>query len=65
MPAPPCFGTVVRVDATPRWARRDDGWWAGVAAALAVAVGLLTAVAIRSNISLTDDHVVKPGPARA
>ena len=64
MPAPPCFGTVVRVDATPRWARRDDGWWAGVAAALAVAVGLLTAVAIRSNISLTDDHVVKPGPAR-
>jgi signal transduction histidine kinase len=34
------------MEATPRWARRDDGWWAGVGAALALATGLITAFAV-------------------
>jgi signal transduction histidine kinase len=64
MPGAPSFGTVVRVDATPKWARRDDGWWAGVAALLAIGVGLITAVAIRGNILVSPDTFVEPGPAR-
>jgi signal transduction histidine kinase len=52
------------VDATPSWARRDDGWWAGVAAALALGVGLVTAVAIRGNIFVSSDTFVGVGPAR-
>jgi signal transduction histidine kinase len=65
MTAAPSLGTVAVVDVTPRWARREDGWWAGVGAALAIGVGLITAVAIRGNISLSHEtNVVKPGPAR-
>jgi signal transduction histidine kinase len=37
------------MDATPRWARRDDGWWAGVGAILALAAGLITAFTVRRS----------------
>jgi signal transduction histidine kinase len=64
MPVAPSFGTVAPVDATPSWARRDDGWWAAVAAALAIGVGLITALAIRGNIFVSSDTFTEVGPAR-
>ena len=37
------------MEATPRWARREDGWWAGVGAILALAAGLITAFTVRRS----------------
>jgi signal transduction histidine kinase len=38
------------MEATPGWARRDDGWWAAVAAVLALVTGLVTAVVARRGV---------------
>ena len=46
------------MEATPRWARREDGWWAGVGAILALAAGLITAFTVRrSTLVDTGGHV--------
>jgi signal transduction histidine kinase len=49
MTRPVRLGTVEAMEATPRWARRDDGWWAGVGAALALATGIITALAVSGH----------------
>jgi signal transduction histidine kinase len=39
------------MEATPGWARRDDGWWAAVGAVLALVTGIVTAVASRRDVA--------------
>ena len=45
------LGTVEVMEATPGWARRDDGWWAAVGAVLALVTGVVTAVASRRDVA--------------
>ena len=45
------LGTVEVMEATPGWARRDDGWWAAVGAVLALVTGIVTAVAARRDVA--------------
>ena len=44
------LGTVAVMEATPGWARRDDGWWAAVGAVLALVTGVITAVVLRRDV---------------
>jgi signal transduction histidine kinase len=55
---PQFLGTVEAMEATPRWARRDDGWWASVGATLALAAGLITAFTRRNALVITHGHHV-------
>jgi signal transduction histidine kinase len=53
------------MQATPRWARRDDGWWAGVAASLVVVTGLITALTLPHEVLVSsDDHRVAAAQVR-
>jgi signal transduction histidine kinase len=56
--------TVEVMDATPRWARQDDGWWAALAAALALVTGVVTAIAVPDD-ALEINHRAEPTLVRS
>jgi signal transduction histidine kinase len=58
------LATVGVMEATPRWARRDDGWWAAVGAGLAFLVGLITAFAVQGDV-LEEGHRAGAAQVRA